>query len=185
MEQDLFRYEGERCKSLKCQLRNLLGTPGFLYVYLFRKVSNSKVLAIRWFWIILLHFWKLVTNIQIPLGTTIDKGFRILHFGNIVINPDAIIGRNFNIANGALIGASGGKCSGVPKIGNNVYIGANAIVIGGIRVGNDVLIAPGAFVNFDVPDNSIVIGNPGKIITKSTSPSAKYIVYPVEEYDNL
>lgn len=52
-------------------------------------------------------------------------------------------------------------------------------------MGNDVLIALGAFVNFDVPDNSIVIGNPGKIITKSTSPSAKYIVYPVGEYDNL
>lgn len=132
IEQDLYRHVGKRCKSLKYQLRYLLGTSSFLYVFLFRKASNSKVFAIRWFWIILLHFWKLVTNIQIPPGTKIDKVFRILHFGNIVINPDAIIGRNFNIANGVLIGVSSGKRTGVPKIGNNVYIGANAIVIGGI-----------------------------------------------------
>lgn len=49
----------------------------------------------------------------------------------------------------------------------------------------DVLIAPGAFVNFDVQSNSIVIGNPGKIIPRTTSPTAKYIVYPVEDFDNL
>ena len=49
-----------------------------------------------------------------------------------------------------------------------------------VNIGNDVLIAPGAFVNFDVPDNSIVIGNPGKIITKNSSPTSKYIVYPTK-----
>ena len=50
---------------------------------------------------------------------------------------------------------------------------------GGVKIGNNVFIAPGAFVNFDVPDNSIVIGNPGKIIPRDESPTAKYIVYPV------
>lgn len=78
-----------------------------------------------------------------------------------------------------------GVKKGVPIIGNNVYIGANAIVIGGIRIGDDVLIAPGAFVNFDVQNNSIVIGNPGKIIPRTMSPTSKYIVYPVEGFDDL
>ena len=72
-----------------------------------------------------------------------------------------------------------GKRGGVPTIGNRCQIGANAIIVGGIQVGNDVLIAPGALVNFDVPDNSIVIGNPGQIITKEQSPTTKYIVYSV------
>ena len=54
----------------------------------------------------------------------------------------------------------------------------------GGQIGNNVLIAPNAFVNFDVPDNSIVIGNPGQIIKRESSPSAKYIVYPVEKYTN-
>ena len=56
---------------------------------------------------------------------------------------------------------------------------ANSIIVGGVKVGNNVLIAPGAFVNFDVPDNSIVIGNPGQIIRRETSPTDKYIVYPL------
>ncbi len=47
------------------------------------------------------------------------------------------------------------------------------------HIGNNVLIAPGAFVNFDVPDNSIVIGNPGQIVARSESPTSKYIVYPI------
>ena len=45
----------------------------------------------------------------------------------------------------------------MPTIGDNVFMGRNSIVIGNVNIGNDVLIAPGAFVNFDVPDNSIVI----------------------------
>ena len=55
---------------------------------------------------------------------------------------------------------------------------------GGVKIGNNVLIAPNAFVNFDVPDNSIVIGNPGQIIIRDSSPSAKYIVYSVNDYYN-
>lgn len=54
------------------------------------------------------------------------------------------------------------------------------MIIGGCHIGNHVLIAPGAFVNFDVPDNSIVIGNPGKVIAREESPTNKYIVYPLE-----
>lgn len=49
------------------------------------------------------------------------------------------------------------------------------------HIGNDVLIAPGAFVNFDVPDNSIVIGNPGQIIPRDSSPTEKYIVCPIRK----
>lgn len=65
-----------------------------------------------------------------------------------------------------------------PKIGDNVSIGPNAVVVGGIYIGNDVLIAPNIFVNFDVPNGAIVLGNPGKIIRKEKG-SAKYIVYKI------
>jgi serine O-acetyltransferase len=58
---------------------------------------------------------------------------------------------------------------------------ANSIIIGNAKIGNNVLIAPGAFVNFDVPDNSVVIGNPGRIIPRDSSPTAKYIVYPLND----
>lgn len=120
------------------------------------------------------------TGIQIPVATSIDKGFRILHYGTIVIHPDSVIGKNFNIAQGTLVGSNIGKHVGTPVIGDNVYMFANSMVVGGVKVGNNVLFAPGAFCNFDVPDNSIVLGNPGKIIQRDTSPTAKHIVYPVE-----
>lgn len=59
-----------------------------------------------------------------------------------------------------------GKRKGTPIIGNEVWIGANAVIVGNIKIGNDVLIAPLSYVNFDVPDHSIVVGNPAKIISK-------------------
>lgn len=120
-----------------------------------------------------------ITHIQIPPQCQIGEGLYIGHFGSIIINPEAIIGRNFSIAAGTLVGNAQGKRKGTPTIGNNVYMGRNAIVIGGIKIGNNVLIAPGAFVNFDVPDNCIVVGNPGKIIQKDSSPTKKYMVYTV------
>ena len=87
--------------------------------------------------------------------------------------------KSFNISQGCLIGNSQGKHAGTPIIGDNVCMNANSIIIGGVSIGNNVLIAPGAFINFDVPDNSIVIGNPGKIVERGESPTSKYIVNPI------
>ena len=67
-----------------------------------------------------------------------------------------------------------GKRAGAPVIGDFVWMGTNSVIVGGIKIGNDVLIAPGSFVNFDVPDNSLVIGNPGKIVPKD-QPTKNYI----------
>ena len=64
---------------------------------------------------------------------------------------------------------SAGPRKGVPTIGDDCWIGTNAVVVGNVRIGSNVLIAPLSFVNFDVPDNSVVIGNPGKIIPKETA----------------
>ena len=88
----------------------------------------------------------------------------MIHPYNITISPSAIIGRNVNIYKGATIGLSGGKHPGAPQIGNSVQIGINSTIIGGVKIGNDVLIAPNTLVNQDIPDHSIVIGNPCKII---------------------
>ncbi len=104
------------------------------------------------------------TGIQIPTKAQIGKGFYIGHFGTIIINPDTVIGENVNIATGVTIGKTNrGSNKGVPKIGNNVWIGTNAVIVGNIKIGDDVLIAPNAYVNVDVPDHSIVIGNPAVI----------------------
>lgn len=104
------------------------------------------------------------SGIQIPTRTKIGKGFYIGHFGTIIMNPEVTIGNNVNVATGVTIGKTNrGDKQGVPKIGNEVWIGTNAVIVGNIKIGNDVLIAPNAYVNVDVPDHSIVIGNPAVI----------------------
>ena len=153
---DLYRYTGNRSKlSL---LRYIIFTPSFKYIYFFRKCQNADNKATRIFWKVLLRHTMVKTGIQIPPQTKIDKGFRIVHFGNIVINPSTVIGKNFNIANGATIGNSSGKNAGTPTIGDNVCI------LPGVKIGNGVVVGANAVVNRDIPDNSIAVGVPAKIV---------------------
>jgi len=114
---------------------------------------------------------------QIPVTTSIGEGFYIGHFGTIVINGKAKIGKNCNIAHCTTIGqANRGKLKGYPTIGDKVWIGTGSVIVGNIKIGNNVLIAPNSFVNIDVPDNSLVIGNPAKVINKE-NPTEGYINY--------
>ena len=177
IQDDLFRYEGERSKKTLIMLRYFFFTPGFRFTFYFRKAQKAKFFLFRFLWKICHRLCMYSTGIQIPVTTQIGRGFRISHWGTIVVNGGAVIGDNFNIAQGVLIGYSEGKNKGVPIIGNNVIINANAVVVGGVKIGDNVLIAPNSFVNFNVPSNSIVIGNPGKIISRDSSPTDKYIVY--------
>lgn len=173
---DLYRYTGR--KTFFLLIRYFLFTPGFRYIFFLRKCQQSKNSIVKVFWLVFLRLCMLRTGIQIPYHTKIKEGFRIAHFGNIVINPEAIIGKNFNIANGVTIGNASGKKSGVPIIGDNVYVSANAVIVGGVKIGNDVLVAPNAFVNVDIPNGAIAIGNPCKVIQKDKA-SDKYIVYKI------
>ena len=107
------------------------------------------------------------THISISYSTQIGEGFYIGHTGRVIINPRAILGKNVNIATGCTIGQENrGNREGCPKIGNNVWIGTNSVIVGKIKIGDDVLIAPLTFVNFDVPSHSIVVGNPAKIVPR-------------------
>ena len=72
-----------------------------------------------------------------------------------------------NISTGVTIGAENrGKRKGAPVFDGDCWIGANAVIVGKVHIGEDVMIAPLSFVNFDVPAHSIVVGNPAKIIHK-------------------
>lgn len=114
----------------------------------------------------LLFFYS---TIEIPLGIEVGRGLYMVHFSGITINPKAILGNNINIHKGVTIGQENrGKRKGVPKIGNKVWIGINSTIVGNITIGDNVLIAPNSFVNFDVPSNSIVIGNKIKSCATAT-----------------
>ena len=98
---------------------------------------------------------------------TIGKGTRFPHDAlGIVIHPDAIIGTNCTVNQGVTIGGRS-EIPILPRIGNNIIIGANATVLGNIIVGDNATIGAGAVVIHDVPENAVVVGVPAKEIKKT------------------
>lgn len=119
------------------------------------------------------------SGLQIPTDTKIGRGLFIAHFGTVIINPAVTMGNNINIAPNVVIGkANRGERKGVPTIGNDVWIGTGSVITGNIRIGDDVLIAPNAFVNTDVPAHSVVVGNPAVIHHKEEA-TREYINHRV------
>lgn len=105
-------------------------------------------------------------GVSIPAGVRIGKGFYIGHFGGVVIHRDVVIGDNCNISQGVTIGiANRGRLKGVPSIGNRVFIGPGAVVVGGGLVGDEAMIGANSVVNFDVPPRAVVVGNPAVVIS--------------------
>lgn len=104
-----------------------------------------------------------ITNLK----SLIKQGVVFAHPVGIVIHPDAKIGNNCVIYQNVTIGGGSYNpetASSVPIIGNNVRIYANAVIIGGITVGDNVIIGAGSIVTKSIPNNAVVAGNPAKII---------------------
>lgn len=157
----------------KTKRKELKSIHGYQFISTLRKVKfyKEKGSKIR-FIIYRIKLDKLEKKFgyQISYSTDIGPGLYIGHFGQIIINWKAKIGKNVNISPGVTIGQTNrGNNKGVPKIGNQVWIGTNAVIVGDIIIGDDVLIAPNSYVNFDVPSHSVVIGNPGVIHQKSNA----------------
>lgn len=165
---DLFRCFG---KTDRKAFKKALNDPGFEFMLYFRLCSVYSKYSIigalaRWMNTRLTYKF----GFQIPRITKIGKGLRISHFGTLVVNYHTIIGDNCYLSHNVTLGkVSKGPREGCPKIGNRVWIGPGAIIIGHVIIGDDVLISGNTFVNFDVPSNSLVMGNPGKIIERENA----------------
>jgi len=109
-------------------------------------------------------------GISIPFETAIGSGFYIGHFGGIVVNEKSVIGKNCNISHGVTLGeANRGEKKGSPVLGDNVYIGPGAKIVGAVKIGNDVAIGANCVVTNDIPDHSVVVGIPGRVISQEGS----------------
>ena len=112
----------------------------------------------------LLRRYSFKTGIGLCDNMNIPKGLIIGHEGRIVINDEVKFKGNVFLTHGVTIGRDiRGKRKGAPIFGKDVCIRCNSSIVGKIVIGDDVLIAPNTFVNFDVPSHSIVIGNPATI----------------------
>jgi serine O-acetyltransferase len=147
----------------------LLFTPGFRYTFYMRLCNYLKNSRFRKAYIPLFIICRLILrryefkySIQLPYNTQVGYGLHIGHHGGIVINQRCKIGNNVNLSHGVTLGYTR---TGVPRVGNDVYLGAGAKVIGGITIGNNVAIGANSVVTKNMPDNAIVVGIPGKIIS--------------------
>jgi serine O-acetyltransferase len=106
-------------------------------------------------------------GIEIPRGAKVGPGLYIGHYGGITVSSQAVIGRDCNLSQNITIGVSGaGGKRGAPRIGDNVYIAPGARLFGRITIGNNVKIGANAVIHKDLPDNAIAVLDPGfKIIS--------------------
>jgi len=115
---------------------------------------------------------QILTGIELPCEAEVGKNFVIDHHGGIIISGYAKFGDNCRIRSGVCVGLArvGEPCA--PVIGNNVDIGSGAKLLGRITIGDNVLIGANAVVIRDVPANSVAVGIPA-VVKARNMPSAR------------
>jgi len=166
---DLYRLYASL--STRKMLRQLLLGETFPYIFWMRVCawlrSNKTTRHIIYPFVnlYLLHLSRRFGIIIHPT-TTIGPGLFIQHFGGVIINSRSIIGKNCNLSSGVVFGyAQRGRNVGAPVVGDNVYIGPGAKIVGAVKIGNNVAIGANCVVTRDIPDNSVVVGIPGAVVS--------------------
>lgn len=161
---DNLREDTRRLREIKTKpfpwyvIESLLFETGYQAVVLHRMAHWFKSRGIPVLGPLVARFNQFLTGVDIGPGAEIGPGLRIAHGTGIVIGGYAKIGRNALLLHQVTIGApSPERVAKMPVIGDNVFLGAGAKVIGGIRVGNDVFIGVNAIVAQNIPDNSRVL----------------------------
>jgi serine O-acetyltransferase len=186
------RQDIRRCGATPFpRLKEVLLNPSIWAVFGYRHrrwVATTFPRPIRWLlapWTIPLQLlMDILTKVQLPAAAKIGSGLYLPHLGTIVIGSGTTVGRNCTIAHNVTIGHAGGRTrtGGNPVIGDRVYIGPGAIVIGPITIGNDALIGAGAVVVKSIPPAGVAVGNPARLLCLTGS--FALIEYPGMESDS-
>jgi serine O-acetyltransferase len=145
-----------------------------LAVYRFGRWRYSiKPRALRAPFSFLYRFLKFFTDpflgVEMPCETVIGKRLIFEHVGGIVISGDAILGDDCILRNGVTIGLRHQLQRGSPRIGHRVDIGTGAKLLGPIHIGNDVAIGANAVVLCDVPDGCTAVGIPARVMPRRSN----------------
>lgn len=182
IDADLYRYTGGI--ALRDWLHVWRYEPGFKLTMLLRLCGCLHKTTLRGFGLYyVLRFWFNRLSLKLHIGIDpfmpLGDGFCIGHPFMIIINRRCRIGRNCTMAHDVTLGStSRGDKAGCPTLGDNVFIGPGAKIIGAITIGNNVAIGANAVVTKDVPDNAVVAGVPARVL--SMNGSAGYVTNVIE-----
>jgi serine O-acetyltransferase len=139
--------------------------PGFHAILLHRLAHQLYLWRVPLIPRIMSQMTRFLTQIEIHPGASLGRRFFIDHGSGVVIGETAEIGDDVLLYQGVTLGGTGHeKGKRHPTIGNRVVIGAGAKVLGNIRIGDNVKIGAGSVVVHPVPDNSTVVGIPGRVV---------------------
>src|SRR5437660_2722179 len=155
----------ERDPAAKSRLEILLCYPGFPAILLHRIAHRLYEWKLPLVPRIISQFSRFLTGIEIHPGATIGRRFFIDHGSGVVIGETTEIGDDVLLYQGVTLGGTGNeKGKRHPTLGNGVVVGSGAKVLGNIRVGDNVKVGAGSVVVRPVPDNSTVVGIPGRVV---------------------
>lgn len=132
---------------------------------------------------VLFKLVQILTGIELPCEAVVGRGFVIDHFGDIIVSGYARFGDNCRIRNGVTVGLRRVEEPAAPRIGNNVDIGTGAKLLGPITIGDNVVIGANAVVITDVPADSIAIGVPARVRPRRSDASRDVDTRDVDSRD--
>lgn len=172
LKKDLDRYRWDNLARPRWLVLFTIQGAQATFVYRFGHwiYSKNKNNVLRWVALAIYYslrwFFESTTGISISPHAEIGPGLYIGHFGSIIIGSQVIMGENCNISQGVTIGASGrNQNQHSPRVGNRVYIAPGAKLFGDIEIGDDVAIGANAVVTHSVPSRFVVGGIPAKKIS--------------------
>jgi putative colanic acid biosynthesis acetyltransferase WcaB len=140
------------------------------------QLARQSPSVVRWFFIPYVMFYIVIIDwclcVELPLGVCIGPGLKILHGHGLVVNVNAIIGRNCHLRQCTTIGNTQRQPDIAPHIGDNVNIGSNSVLIGPITIGSNAVVGAGSVVIKDVAEGTTVVGNPAHVVIQKVRPHA-------------
>jgi len=169
---DLAHFVGleDAATTRLARARKLVMTQGVWAVAVFRfghwlhtDAARPLAVPLKLPYLVAQKLIEIGTGIRIPARATIGPGLYIGHFGGIILHADTVMGAGCRLSPGVVVGVAGEGRPGAPRIGDDVYLGAGAKVIGPVRIGNGARIGANAVVIADVPPGATAVGVPARV----------------------
>ncbi len=177
--QETYRLRGDSYSRSKVFWESFFFKAGFQALFLYRLSHwffNKGLIYLAWFFTRLNIF---LTGAEIEFNARIGPGCLIAHPVGLVIGRGTVIGERATLFQGVSFGAKNWHPESIgrfPEVGANCFIFANAVVIGGIKIGDHCVVGANSVVSIDIPDGSLAVGNPAQVIPNKGRESIQSLV---------